>query len=56
MLFRSKREVIFNGKTLKKEILRVWDNIEPNITRNLVDSMRKRCEAVIAARGGTTKY
>ena len=33
-----------------------WSAISPNITSNLVDSMVRGCQAVIAARGGSTKY
>ncbi|CAJ0963449.1 unnamed protein product, partial [Mesorhabditis belari] len=37
-------------------IRRVWTTIGPQILRDLVDSMSRRIQAVIAARGGPTKY
>ena len=36
--------------------LKTWSAILPNITSNLVDSMVRSCQAVTAARGGSTKY
>ena len=42
-----------NLEELKEE---VWENMDSAITTNLVSSMPRRCAAVIAARGGHTKY
>ena len=41
---------------LKYWVFSTWSAISPNITSNLVDSMVRSCQAVIAARGGSTKY
>lgn len=35
---------------------KVWSEIEPEYFNTLIRSMKKRCEAVIAAKGGPTKY
>ena len=37
-------------------IRRLWTTIGPQILRDLVDSMPRRIKAVIAAKGGPTKY
>lgn len=41
---------------LFRAVERVWSEIPPDVIRNLVDSMPRRLEAVIKARGGNTKY
>jgi len=41
---------------LQSRVLEAWDNIDPQITRNLVESMERRLLAVIAAKGGPTRY
>jgi len=33
-----------------------WDKIEPEVCQNLIESMPRRMEAVIRAKGGYTKY
>ena len=33
-----------------------WDKIPPEVCQNLIESMPRRCEAVIKAKGGNTKY
>lgn len=45
-----------NLEELKESIFRCWENLESDVTKNLVCSMPRRCSAVIAARGGHTKY
>ena len=45
-----------NKEDLKTRIREIWSNIPRNMTNNLVDSIPRRLEAVIAARGGPTKY
>lgn len=47
---------ITNRDTLKTALLEEWEKIPPTITQNLVNSMRRRMEAVILAKGGPTKY
>ncbi len=45
-----------NVRELKAKVCEVWDGIAPEVTRNLVNSLPRRLEAIIAARGGPTKY
>lgn len=50
-------ELKFGDVQLSYDQLRVavreaWDSITPDQLNSLIDSMRERCEAVIAARGG----
>jgi len=45
-----------NIAELKTALTEEWLAIDPEFTKNLVDSMPRRCDAVIAARGGNTKY
>jgi transposase len=41
---------------LKEIILREWGKIGPEVTKKLVESMPRRIQAVIEAKGGSTKY
>lgn len=41
---------------LERDVIRVWTNITQHDLRPFVTSMRKRCQACIAANGGHTKY
>ena len=34
----------------------VWNNIPPEVCQNLIESMIRRLETVIKAKGGNTKY
>jgi hypothetical protein len=45
-----------NISELKQVLVTVWNEITPEITRNLVHSMPRRIEAVLRAKGGNTKY
>lgn len=45
-----------NLEELKAAIFLCWEGIESEVTKNLVSSMPKRCSAVIATKGGHTKY
>ncbi len=45
-----------NLKDLKSILMRCWEEISPEVTANLVDSMPRRIEAVLRAKGGNTKY
>ena len=45
-----------NVEELEGAIFQCWQVIDSRITANLVSSMPRRCAAVIAARGGHTKY
>jgi len=33
-----------------------WEKIEPSVCHNLIESMPRRIEAVLKAKGGYTKY
>ena len=39
-----------------KRVEEVWNNIPPEVCQNLIESMPRRLEAVIKAKGGNTKY
>lgn len=41
---------------LEAEIRDVWDNLDPEILKNLVLSLPKRLTSVKKAKGGPTKY
>lgn len=46
-----------NKQELIETIKNVWNNdLDIEYIRKLISSMPDRCKAVIAARGGTTKY
>jgi hypothetical protein len=41
---------------LEAIVQEAWDSITPECLSSLLDSMRDRCQAVIDAKGGHTKY
>jgi transposase len=41
---------------LRRFVKEAWEYISPEMLRDLMDSMKDRCQAVIDARGGHTKY
>ena len=41
---------------LRRALVAEWTNIPIDFVRNLIRSMRQRCQAVINARGGHTRY
>ena len=43
-------------KNLTELIFATWRSITPDVTTKLVDYMPRRCQAVLAAHGGPTKY
>ena len=45
-----------NERELWNALVYEWNNIPRVAIRTLIDSMRRRCNAVITARGGHTKY
>ena len=45
-----------NLAELERNVLRVWQNLRQQDFRNHILSMRSRCNAVIAAAGGHTRY
>ena len=38
------------------ELVHEWNSIPQAFIQQLIGSMRRRCEAVVAARGGHTRY
>ena len=43
-------------KELRDALVHEWNNIPQAFIQRLIGSMRRRCEAVVAARGGQTSY
>jgi hypothetical protein len=41
---------------LRNALVHEWNNIPQAFIQRLIGSMRRRCEAVVAARGGHTRY
>ena len=41
---------------LRTIVQEAWDSITPKFLGELIDSMPQRCQAVIDAQGGYTKY
>jgi transposase len=41
---------------LREIVKEAWDQISPDMLKELIDSMKDRCQAVIDAKGGHTKY
>jgi hypothetical protein len=41
---------------LREALLDIWRNIDQTDIRNLILSMPERCQAVINARGGNTRF
>jgi hypothetical protein len=41
---------------LRRALIQEWNNIPQTFIRKLIGSMRRRCQAVIHARGGHTHY
>lgn len=51
-----RRRHISNKKDLKEALQEEWDKIPSSLTANLVNSMPRRLQAVITAKGNPTKY
>jgi len=47
---------ITSVKTMKQVVIGLWNEFVDNQWDNLIDSMLDRMQAVIAARGGSTRY
>jgi acyl carrier protein phosphodiesterase len=41
---------------IRRALIQEWNNIPQTFIRKLIDSMRRRCQAVIHASGGHTHY
>uniref|UniRef100_A0A671RAA7 Tc1-like transposase DDE domain-containing protein n=1 Tax=Sinocyclocheilus anshuiensis TaxID=1608454 RepID=A0A671RAA7_9TELE len=50
------RSIVYSKESLWLELQEAWDNISVEVLRKYNDSMPLRCAAVIAAKGGRTKY
>jgi transposase len=53
---RQQKKQPTNLAQLERCVKAVWKTIPKETIRNLIDSMPRRIQAVIAARGGPTKY
>lgn len=53
---RKSKMKISNAQTLRDALTTAWNGISPEVTRHLVESMPRRLEAVILAKGLFTKY
>ncbi|GFY38995.1 transposable element Tc1 transposase [Trichonephila inaurata madagascariensis] len=53
---RVRQQAISSKETLRKAIEHAWAQISPETTKNLVMSVPNRMQAVIASKGGPTKY
>jgi transposase len=53
---RLRRRRYKNREELKTALVEIWGTISEEVTSKLIDSMKRRLEAVIAAKGGPTKY
>lgn len=50
------KETASSKENLKERIEQIWNEITPEVTSKLVDSMPRRLQAVIDAKGYPTKY
>ena len=50
------RSIVHSKESLWLELQKAWDNISVEVLKKYIDSMTERCAAVIAAKGGHTKY
>uniref|UniRef100_A0A8C2KDT2 Uncharacterized protein n=1 Tax=Cyprinus carpio TaxID=7962 RepID=A0A8C2KDT2_CYPCA len=50
------RSIVHSKESLWLELQKAWGNISDEVLRKYIDTMPERCAAVIAARGGHTKY
>lgn len=53
---RQRQNVPVNVNDLQRAVLQEWNNIPQREIQTLIDSMRRRCQAVVRANGGFTKY
>ena len=50
------RSIVHSKESLWLELQKAWDKISVEVLRKYIDTMPERCAAVIAAKGGHTKY
>jgi transposase len=53
---QKQKELPKNLAELERHVVRAWKAISKTTIRNLINSMPRRIQAVIAANGGPTKY
>jgi len=53
---RRRKNLIHNTEDLRRELLLAWENIDVEFTAKLIESMPRRCQAVIDSKGDVTKY
>ncbi|KAG1442595.1 hypothetical protein G6F56_011000 [Rhizopus delemar] len=53
---KSRRAEVKNKKSLKTVLVEEWERMSIELAQRLTASMKDRCQAVIDARGGPTKY
>lgn len=51
-----RKSVRTNKNNLFAELSKAWDNIAPKVLKKYIYSMQSRCQAVINAKGGHTRY
>ena len=54
-LLRRKNSIC-NTEDLRREFLLAWENIDVDFTAKLIESMLRRCQAVIDSKEDATKY
>ena len=47
---------MLNKKQMKGTIIKVWNEIKPEVTLKLVNSKKRRLNAIINSQGGPTYY
>ena len=53
---RMHRRLLLNVQDLRNALVAEWHNVAPGIIRRYVNNMRARIRAVLANRGGHTRY
>ena len=53
---RRRKHLIDNTEDFRRELLLAWENIDVEFTAKLIESMPRRCQAVIDSKGDVTKY
>jgi hypothetical protein len=53
---RARRRELVSLQELRRVVQEEWDNTPQEEIQHLIESMPRRLEAVIRARGGNTKY
>ena len=53
---RINKNRVSNNKQIKETILKVLSKLKPEVTLKLVNSMKRRLNAIINSQGGPTNY